>query len=51
MEPVDNIPLCPPPSDGPGDVIPLMVVIAVFLIGGWLGRLWKRKQGSKRRKS
>ena len=50
MEPVDNIPFCPPPWDRPGDVIPMLVVIVVFLIGGWLGRLWKKKQESKRRK-
>jgi len=50
MEPVDNIPFCPPPWDSPHDVIPMLVVVAVFIIGGWLGRLWKKKQESNRRK-
>jgi hypothetical protein len=50
MEPVDKIPFCPPPWDSPSDVIPMVVVIIVFVIGGWLGRMWKRKQDSKRRK-
>ncbi len=48
MEPVNNIPFCLPPWDSPSDVIPMLVVIVVFVIGGWLGRLWKRKQDSKR---
>jgi hypothetical protein len=50
MDPVNNIPFCPPSWDTPSDVIPMLVVIAVFLIGGWLGRLWKRKQKAKRSK-
>jgi hypothetical protein len=48
MEPVDNIPFCPPPWNSPSDVIPMLVVIGVFVIGGWLGRLWKKKRAAKR---
>lgn len=46
-EPFLNIPFCPPAAD---DTIPMLVVAAVFLVGGWLIRCWRKKRKSEPRK-
>jgi len=40
-EPFLNIPFCPPAAN---DTIPMLVVAAGFLIGGWLIRRRRRKR-------
>ena len=45
MEPVSSIPFCPP---APNDTLPMLVVAAVFLAGGWLLRRWRKKRRSGR---
>jgi flagellar biogenesis protein FliO len=47
MDASSNIPFCPMPPEGPGDLIPMIVVIAVFLAGGWLLRRWCRKRKNR----
>jgi len=44
MEQQFNFPFCPPV---PSDAIPMLVIIAVFVLGGWLLRRWKKKRASK----
>lgn len=38
MEPPDDFFVCPPPWDAPNDTVPMLVVLAAFLLGGWLIR-------------
>jgi hypothetical protein len=44
MEQTLYIPFCPPV---PNDTIPMLVVVAVFVLGGWLIRRWRKKRSSK----
>ncbi len=48
MEDPLTIPYCEPP---PSDVIPMLVTAAVFVLGWWLIRRWKKKRGSSKRNS
>jgi LPXTG-motif cell wall-anchored protein len=41
------MPYCAP---APNDVLPMLVVVVVFLVGGWLFRRWKKKRASNHRK-
>ncbi|MDF7801209.1 LPXTG cell wall anchor domain-containing protein [Pontiellaceae bacterium B1224] len=38
------IPYCEP---APSDVLAMLIIAAVFLIGGWLFRRWRKKRTSK----
>lgn len=42
------LPICPPPWDTPSDVIPMLVVAAAFLLGGWVLKRWSRKRKTRR---
>ena len=46
--PVD-IPVCPLPGESPNDVVPMLVVLSVFLLCGWLIRFWKRRREARRK--
>jgi len=38
------IPFCPPV---PRDIVPMLVIVSLFLLGGWLIRRWKKKRNSR----
>lgn len=44
MEAGIEIPICPPPWEQPSDVIPMLVVLAAFVLLGWLFRRWRKKR-------
>jgi hypothetical protein len=39
-----TIPYCEP---APSDVLPMLVIAAVFVIGTWLFRRWRKRRQSK----
>jgi hypothetical protein len=49
MESGVDIPLCPPPWDAPSDVIPMVVVAAVFFAGWCLLRHFRKKRARKKK--
>jgi len=51
MEPGLETPICPPPWDEPNDVLPMLVMLGVFLLLGWLFRSWRKRRKTKNRTS
>ena len=48
---IDFLQVCPPPEDRPNDLIPMLVMLAVFLFLGWLFRRWKKRRRTMRKQS
>lgn len=48
MEKTTEIPFCPLPPETISDMVPMLAVLGVFLLGGWLFRRWRKKRGSNR---
>ncbi len=48
MEPITPNPFCSLPAESRGDMVPLLVIVGVFLLGGWLFRRKKKKDSKKK---
>ncbi|MCF7817161.1 MAG: LPXTG cell wall anchor domain-containing protein [Kiritimatiellales bacterium] len=46
MERTTDIPFCPIPPETISDMVPMLVVLGLFLLGGWLLRRRKKRRGS-----
>ena len=44
-----EFPMCPPPWDVPNDLLPMLVVLGIFLFGGWLLRRWRNRRRVRRK--
>jgi flagellar biogenesis protein FliO len=45
MDQAPSITFCPIPPETISDMVPLLIVIGVFLLVGWLFRRWKKGRG------